>query len=283
MRRGICSLVYAETTLCIQKSVFLHKATLKTSFWRLKATQKQALCSSQAILHTIEAIINRSWCRAERLVRDTRLIKKFCRFPHPRYQEPISHLILDISSAIGCGLPKRPLPRFFFVLLFWACSSPARYTTMSSAAVNPPSSQSSASQTQTTAATKPAPHGQPKSLEQPRQRRRLDPENEDDETAVATSAEGSGSGAGSGSGPSSQGRAAALPKDSRNDATRSEYTVSSEEEEDNTPVPSKRSRGSTTGLRMKAVRESSEMLEPFTTVIMRRSDAFFFPRRSVAV
>ena len=86
MRRGLCSLVYAETTLCIQKSIFLHKATLKTSSWRPKVTQKQALCSSHAILHTIEAIINRSLCRAERLVRDTRLIKKFCGLPNPRYQ-----------------------------------------------------------------------------------------------------------------------------------------------------------------------------------------------------
>ena len=198
-------------------------------------------------------------------------------------QEPISQLVpLIYLLRSATVFPNAPYIAFFFVLFFWARSSPASHTTMSSAAANPPPSQSqsstSASQTETIVPTKPAPHGQPRGLEQPRQRRRLDPE--DDETVVATPAAGSGSGSGSGSGPSSQARAAALPMPKDND-TGSEYTVSSnDDDDDNTLVPSKRSRGSTR-VRAKAVRESpSEMLEPFTT--SRCGLMLFFPRRSVA-
>lgn len=127
---------------------------------------------------------------------------------------------------------------------------------MSSAAENTSASQSSASQT-VVVSQRPTktPHDHPRSsLEQPRQRRRLDPE--DDETVVATPAA-----TGSGSGSSSQARAE-LFKDNRHggDDMGSEYTASSSTEEDdednNTPVPSKRSRGSAR-LRMKAVRDSS--------------------------
>jgi hypothetical protein len=156
---------------------------------------------------------------------------------------------------------------------------------MSSAAENTSASQSSASET-VVVSQRPTktPHDHPRSsLEQPRQRRRLDPE--DDETVVATPA-ATGSGSGSGSGSSSQARAE-LFKDNRHggDDMGSEYTASSSTEEDdednNTPVPSKRSRGSAR-LRMKAVRDSCEMFKPFTTS-SGWSDAFSEKLRRLAL
>jgi hypothetical protein len=151
---------------------------------------------------------------------------------------------------------------------------------MSSAAENTSASQSSASQT-VVVSQRPTktPHDHPRSsLEQPRQRRRLDPE--DDETVVATPAA-----TGSGSGSSSQARAE-LFKDNRHggDDIGSEYTASSSTEDDednNTPVPSKRSRGSAR-LRMKAVRDSCEMFKPFTTS-SGWSDAFSEKLRRLAL